>query len=190
MAWIAPGRGAWASSGPDKQWALLSKAFNGAVAEGRPLLVIVIPDSESLQRGVFWGEVLTYSTQEQLARFGRCELVCATVEDLRRLLPWIGDDPWMVLVKTGDRGLSSLEWTLEPPPVPTLPETNSSELTHWDARYEDWLLRKQAGLLKAFELHLGEPLGRALGARRRLDAAQLAARARRQRKSRDSKQQP
>ncbi len=68
--------------------ALVAAAFRRAQRGKRPLLVVVIPeDGKKHDRGRAFGELLNHGGDAHLAPFGAAEVVCATLEDLRRIVP-------------------------------------------------------------------------------------------------------
>jgi hypothetical protein len=85
--------------------AALAGAFKAAREAGKPLLVLVIPDGdmEKWSRGQLFGELLNHGSDVQLAPLSRAEVACATMADLKRLVPTAGNgEPLLVLV-TADR---------------------------------------------------------------------------------------
>jgi len=64
-------------------------AFRKANHFGRRLLVIVIPadDNQKRDRGDVWGELLNFGTDVQLAPLSSVEVVCATMVDLKTVVP-------------------------------------------------------------------------------------------------------
>ncbi len=91
-----------ASDSPKKQRAALSAAVRSATQSARPLLVIVIPedDGEKWTRGQALGEWLNSDNDASLAPLAAVDVVCATVSDLRQLIPQLPkEEPWFVLLK-------------------------------------------------------------------------------------------
>lgn len=83
--------------------AVVSEGFRRAARAGKPLLVLVIPQDDSAQwtRGRAFGAWLNHGSAEQLAPLSLCEVACARMNDLRRLVPSVGfGEPLMVLVET------------------------------------------------------------------------------------------
>jgi len=79
----------------------LSDGYRRAQKSGRALLVLVIPDDdgEKWARGEAFGELLNHGTDAQLAPLGLCEVLCASMSDVRKLIPAAGaGEPLMVLV--------------------------------------------------------------------------------------------
>jgi hypothetical protein len=82
--------------------ALVAAGFRRARASGRPLLVFVVPanDGAKWQRGEVFGELINHGSDRDLAPLAGAEVICATMEDLRRLVPNAGaGEPLMVLVR-------------------------------------------------------------------------------------------
>jgi hypothetical protein len=76
-------------------------SFRRARASGKPLLVFVIPAAPEArwERGETFGELLNHGADRDLAPLAAAEVVCATMEDLRRIVPSAGaGEPLMVLV--------------------------------------------------------------------------------------------
>jgi hypothetical protein len=83
--------------------AVLSDGYRRAQKAGKPLLVIVIPDDRAhkWQRGEYFGSFLNHGTAEQLFPLSLCEVICASMSDLRHLVPTVGlGEPLLVLVET------------------------------------------------------------------------------------------
>jgi hypothetical protein len=79
----------------------LSDGYRRAQRAGRPLLLLVVPadDGEKFERGRAFGELLNHGSDAQLAPLGLCEVLCAGMTDIRRLIPSAGaGEPLMVLV--------------------------------------------------------------------------------------------
>jgi len=75
-------------------------AVERARTRGRALLVFVIPadDGKKWDRGAAFGALLNHGTDRQLAPLAGVDVVCATMSDLRKLVPAVGDgEPLMVL---------------------------------------------------------------------------------------------
>jgi hypothetical protein len=88
---------------PARQAAMVAAAFRRAGEAGKPLLVLVVPasDGDKYDRGEMFGELLNFGTDQDLAPLARAEVVCATMEDLRKIVPAAGaGEPLMVLVQT------------------------------------------------------------------------------------------
>jgi hypothetical protein len=88
---------------PQEGLAVAASAYRRAQQAGKPLLVFVIPEDKQLrwERGDRFGELLNWAEPEAMAALAMCELVCARMADLRRLLPTLDDrEPAMVLVET------------------------------------------------------------------------------------------
>jgi hypothetical protein len=80
---------------------VVASAFRRARAAGRSLLVLVVPadDAAKWDRGQTFGELLNHGADRDLAPLANAEVVCATMEDLRKLVPTAGvGEPLMVLV--------------------------------------------------------------------------------------------
>lgn len=176
-------RAAFASTDPEGQRAALSQAFRSAAVARRPLLVIVIPEaSDKWARGTFWGELLNHGSDAQLARFARAEVVCATLQDLSRLVPGVTGEPWLVLVRTD---LDDVAWRglqLELPDDPPELVRDGSEWDDWDAWYareKAWGLQRVQRRFEVFERDAGLAIDEAIGATPASRVPELAERARR-----------
>lgn len=83
--------------------AVVSEGFRRAQRAGKPLLVLIVPadDGVKWERGRAFGAWLNHASDEQLWSLSLCEVACATMADLRALVPSVGaGDPLMVLVET------------------------------------------------------------------------------------------
>ncbi|WP_437279105.1 hypothetical protein WME90_00690 [Sorangium sp. So ce375] len=83
--------------------AQVSAAFRRARQASRALLVFVIPADESAKwdRGHVFGELLNFGADVDLAPLAGVEVVCATMADLKKLVPGAGNgEPLMVVVRT------------------------------------------------------------------------------------------
>jgi hypothetical protein len=81
----------------------LGGAWKRAHATGKPLLVLIIPaePGAKYERGHAFGELLNHGTPDQLAPLALVEVACATMADLKTLVPSAGDgEPLMVLCET------------------------------------------------------------------------------------------
>lgn len=89
--------------GPSEQVAQVSAAFRRAQQAKRALLVFVIPaaDGAKWERGHAFGELLNFGADKDLAPLSDAEVVCATMADLKKVVPGAGDgEPLMIVVKT------------------------------------------------------------------------------------------
>ncbi|WP_438026025.1 hypothetical protein [Sorangium sp. So ce233] len=83
--------------------AQVSAAFRRAQKAGKALLVLVIPadDVGKWERGQAFGELLNFGADSDLAPLSDVEVVCATMADLKKIVPGAGNgEPLMVLVRT------------------------------------------------------------------------------------------
>ncbi|AUX28111.1 MULTISPECIES: hypothetical protein [Sorangium] len=81
----------------------VSAAFRRARQSKRALLVFVIPadDGAKWERGHAFGELLNFGADRDLAPLAGVEVVCATMADLKKLVPSAGDgEPLLVVVRT------------------------------------------------------------------------------------------
>lgn len=113
-AWLREAFAAGVAASPEQQaaeLAVLSEGFRRAQRAGKPLLVLLIPadDGHKYERGAALGEYLNHGADEQLWPLSLAEVVCATLTNLRRLVPEAGgaaagprqkDEPLMVVVET------------------------------------------------------------------------------------------
>ncbi|WP_437676718.1 hypothetical protein [Sorangium sp. So ce131] len=103
--------------------AQVSAAFRRARQARRDLVVFVIPadDTAKHRRGQDFGELLNFGADRDLAPLAGVEVVCATMADLKKLVPGAGDgEPLLVVVKTDkvpaaatqlDAALPRYDWT-------------------------------------------------------------------------------
>ncbi len=77
----------------------LSEAWAAAADASRPLLILVLPEDmgASWRRGHVFGEWLVHGPAEDLAMLSALTLVCARPQEVRRMLPTVLEDAWMVL---------------------------------------------------------------------------------------------
>lgn len=151
--------------GKTEQVALVAAAFRRAQQAKRPLLVLVIPadDSEKYDRGRIFGELLNHGADKDLAPLSDAEVICATMADLKKVVPDAGDgEPLMLLVKTDRVPAAVKQLQVE------LPDYASVQDLSWEERQkaEDKVSEQRIAAL-------GTLLRQALGA----DTNKLAARA-------------
>jgi hypothetical protein len=130
---------------PDAETAIaamgdVSSAYRGAFALGKPVLVLVIPEDKTAKwrRGEVLGTLLTHGGTGVLLDLSLCEVVCSTVENVRKELRGVEIDgePLMLLVETaGPRATP-----IDPPVQYDIPEPRLGE-----GRFEevDRLLQKR-----------------------------------------------
>jgi hypothetical protein len=136
--------------------ALVAGAFRSANAAGKKLLVFVIPanDGDKWRRGQAFGELLNHGADRDLAPLAGVEVVCATMADLKRIVPGAGaGEPLMVLVS--------------PDRVPAAARQLDVELPEHDRGFGEgsWeeQKRKEAALSDARIAKMGKMLRDALG---------------------------
>lgn len=144
-----PGSGALA------RVAALAAAFKAARDVGKPLLVLVIPenDMEKWTRGRAFGELLNHGSDVQLAPLSRVEVACATMADLKKLVPSAGvGEPLMVLVGTDRVPAAVRQLDVELPQYPAAMRFEQNET--WESREKkeeaisDRRIAVMAGLLR------------------------------------------
>jgi hypothetical protein len=104
--------------GDDRYLAAVSGGFRRAHLAGKPLLCLVIPkdDTARYERGHAFGEVLNHGSDEDLAPLALCEVVCAPMAALRRIVPAAGEgEPLMVLVDTAATPATGVRLSAELP---------------------------------------------------------------------------
>ncbi len=111
----------------DKGWAArvaqVAAAFARGREAGKPLLVFVIPadDAEKWTRGETFGELLNHGSDHDLAPLAGVEVTCATMADLKKLVPTAGaGEPLMVLVDPSRVPATARQIDTELPPYPDL----------------------------------------------------------------------
>src|SRR5689334_22387917 len=72
--------------------AVVSEGYRRAQRAGKPLLVFIIPEKPEgkYARGSVFGAYLNHGSVEQLYPLALCEVICATLSDLRRVVPSVG----------------------------------------------------------------------------------------------------
>lgn len=87
----------------DLRWdQLVTGAFGRAAAAGKPVLVLVATRRD-WHRAEAFGELLNHGSDEALAVLGVCEVVCAPLAAVNRLVPRMpqsAHEPLMVLIET------------------------------------------------------------------------------------------
>lgn len=82
---------------------VVAAAYKRAAKAHVPLLVLVIPsdDRKKYERGEAFGELLNHGSDADLAPLANVEVVCATVDELRLLVPSVPEgEPLMILVSS------------------------------------------------------------------------------------------
>ncbi len=144
----------FASGTPQQQRAALSLVFGRAMKAGKPVLVLVIPadDGEKWVRGKQLGEWLNSAPDTSLAPLLEVEVVCATVADLRQLVPSVGSaEPWFFLIAPHSTQTPTLQAL-----SPTLPEVPAGEPNYGDADYfgqghTDWNQKRIQANIQAID---------------------------------------
>lgn len=151
--------------GKTDEVALVAAAFRRAQQAKRPLLVFVIPanDSEKYDRGQTFGELLNHGTDKDLAPLSDAEVICATMADLKKVVPDAGDgEPLMLLVKTDRVPAAVKQLQVE------LPSYDSIQDLSWEERH-----KAEEKVAEQRIAAMGTLLRQALGG----DTSKLAARA-------------
>ena len=86
LAALSSGR-AMASWSPEEQRGLLAVQWNAAYRARVPLLILLIPEDQLLERGQLLGEWLMGLQDAQLAELGRVEVVCAEAGLIQERVP-------------------------------------------------------------------------------------------------------
>ncbi|HTN86455.1 MAG TPA: hypothetical protein VL242_22300 [Sorangium sp.] len=149
--------------------AQVSAAFRRAQQAGKALLVLVIPadDSARWERGRAFGELLNFGADRDLAPLAGVEVVCATMADLKKIVPGAGaGEPLMVLVRTDK--VPAVATPLDAS-LPAYKSGRSPDRTGWEQQQKDEekIAAQRIGAL-------GELLRKALGADERSVAARAA----------------
>lgn len=101
----------------------LDAAFDRARAAGRALLIFVIPEDLAVrrQRGTVFGAWLNHGSPADLWPLARCEVACATAEDVAQFTGTgaARTEPWLVLIDpaVGPQSARAVEW--EGPRLPS-----------------------------------------------------------------------
>lgn len=149
------GDGPACNGGPLARVAGVAAAFRRAREASKPLLILVIPadDRAKYDRGQAFGELINHGADRDLAPLARAEVLCATMDDLRKLVPTVGaGDPLMVLVSADKVPATARQLDVE------LPTSTFDEDRDWKdrERKDDVLSNKRIAIM-------GELLRRALG---------------------------
>lgn len=144
----------FASGTPEQQRAALSLVFGQAMKHSKPVLVLVIPadDGEKWTRGKQLGEWLNTAPDASLAPLLEVEVVCATVADLRQLVPSVGrQEPWFFLIAPHNTRTPSLQAL-----TPTLPPAPKGEPNYGDGDYygqghDDWNAKRIQADIQAID---------------------------------------
>ncbi len=80
--------------------AVVSEGFRRAQRAGKPLLVLVIPDTgeKKYARGRAFGEFLNHGSRQQHAPLALCEVICASVSQVQKLVPNVGRSSSLLLL--------------------------------------------------------------------------------------------
>jgi len=133
--WIARAFDPQAACGPEERLDELFDAYRSARRYARPLLVLVIPEAEErrYERGALFGAVLNHGDDETLAALSRATLVCATMTELRRLVPNVGEaEPLLARVDTARRPARTQSFDYQPGPAQDFWQARS------EGRYEQF----------------------------------------------------
>ncbi|XXX77370.1 hypothetical protein WMF30_01170 [Sorangium sp. So ce134] len=131
--------------------AQVSAAFRRARQANRALLVFVIPadDSAKWERGHAFGELLNFGADRDLAPLAGVEVVCATMADLKKLVPGAGDgEPLLVLVRTDKVPVAATQLDVA---LPSYDGMRGLEGGSWEERTkrDDAISAKRIGALGA-----------------------------------------
>jgi hypothetical protein len=123
-----------------------------ASQSARPLLVIVIPedDGEKWTRGQHLGEWLNSGNDMSLAPLSAVDVVCATLSDLRQLVPQMPkEEPWFVLMKM-DAPVRIERLT---PTLPAVPkgQPQYSDDDYYGQGHTDWNQKRIAANVAAID---------------------------------------
>lgn len=97
LGW-AVSRPALASWSPEEQRGVFAVQWNSAYREGTPLLILLIPQRELLDRGQVLGEWLMGLSDAHLAELARVSLVCADAALVRGQIPGLELGPEVFFV--------------------------------------------------------------------------------------------
>jgi hypothetical protein len=129
---------------PKTRRALLGEAWERAVRAGRPLLVIVVPTMQDdvYERGHEVGVALNNLDDDNLAPLAGCEPVCATLDELDRLVPGVRDAgrAWFVLVRVDQETPTWRSIVMSPPKRIVVPDLHEWVADHlYDPVWQDRL---------------------------------------------------
>jgi hypothetical protein len=114
--------------------AQVAGAFRRAQEAGKRLLVFVVPadDTEKWMRGGAFGELLNFGSDRDLAPLAGVEVACATMADLKKIVPGAGaGEPIMVLVDPSRVPAAARQIDVVLPPYPDL---YGEEPMSWEER--------------------------------------------------------
>lgn len=139
--------------------AVVAATFRRAREAGKPLLIFVIPadDGAKYERGEAFGELINHGSDADLAPLARAEVMCATMADLRKLVPTAGaGNPLMVLVRPERVPATATQLDVE---LPTA--GNRYEESYWKDRdrKDDALSNQRIALLAGLVLGALGPAG-------------------------------
>jgi len=100
----------------------LSAAYRSAQQNGRPLLVLVVPEDSGArwERAHGFGELLNNGDDGAFLDLSLVDVVCSTMRSLRSLVPQAGSgEPWMVLVEADQHPATARAITVELPENPS-----------------------------------------------------------------------
>jgi len=131
----------------------LRAALQRATAEGKPLLLFVVPADANVAwaRGQSFGALLNHGGELALQELALCTLACASVADLRAVFGTavqVSGEPLLLLVdvtpRTGDAAPRARAIDCE---LPKLPEGAARFGPPEGTSYEDWLAAEKKALL-------------------------------------------
>jgi hypothetical protein len=131
--------------------AQVAASYRRARAVGKPLLVFVIPENDDAKwtRGQAFGELLNYGSDRDLAPLAGVELVCATMADLRKLVPTVGmGEPLMVLVRPETVPAAALQLDVALPPHNEAWDDSWEETERRESETSDKRIAAMGGLLR------------------------------------------
>lgn len=129
--------------------AQVAAAFRRAQQAKKALLVFVIPaaDGDKWERGRAFGELLNFGADKDLAPLSDAEVVCATMADLKKIVPGAGDgEPLMVLVKTDKVPATSKQLDVELPSYESVQNFGRGNWQESEKKDEDTAAQRIAAL--------------------------------------------
>ncbi|MCB9593294.1 MAG: hypothetical protein H6719_11235 [Sandaracinaceae bacterium] len=153
-AWISRAFAQEGDNGRDRAAELrdLSAAYRRAQQQGRPLLVLVVPEDGGArwERAHAFGELLNHGTDATLTNLAMAEVACSTMTSLRRLVPQAGDgEPWMVLVEPDQHPAVARRIAVELPENPS--QWTDREQPDYEQRVESAIDQRMAILSASLE---------------------------------------